>query len=157
MEFSRQGYCHGLPFPSPGDLPNTGIEPGSSTLQADTILSESPGKHIIWLFSFSERTLAQHQNQKVISCYLKTPEILKTNCWVWFFCCRGQSIPWDRKKMGNVKGEHLHGWEKNSENFLGRRPCFPQYNFRRYIWWSQIRSDINMVWEEQRRSGWCYF
>ena len=33
MEFSRQEYWSGLPFPSPGDLPNTGTEPMSPTLQ----------------------------------------------------------------------------------------------------------------------------
>ena len=37
MEFSRQEYWSGLPFPSPGDLPNPGIQPGSPTLQADTL------------------------------------------------------------------------------------------------------------------------
>ena len=42
--FSRQEYWSGLPFPSPGDLPNPGIEPGSPTLQADALLSEPPGK-----------------------------------------------------------------------------------------------------------------
>ena len=42
MEFSRQGYWSGLP--SPEDLLNPGIEPRSSTLQADTLLSEPPGK-----------------------------------------------------------------------------------------------------------------
>ena len=36
MGFSRQEYWRGLPFPSPGDLPNPGIEPRSSALQADT-------------------------------------------------------------------------------------------------------------------------
>ena len=40
----RQEYCSGLPFPSPGDLPNPGIEPGSPTLQADALPSEPPGK-----------------------------------------------------------------------------------------------------------------
>ena len=45
MEFFRQQYWSGLPFPSPGDLPNLGIEPGSPTLQADTLPSEPPGKH----------------------------------------------------------------------------------------------------------------
>ena len=34
--FSRQKYCSGLPFPSPGDLPNPGIKPGSPALQTDT-------------------------------------------------------------------------------------------------------------------------
>ena len=44
MEFSRQEYWSGLPFPSPGDLPNPGIEPGSPALPADTLPSEPPGK-----------------------------------------------------------------------------------------------------------------
>ena len=35
MEFSRQEYWSGLPFPSPGDLPDPGVEPGSSGLQED--------------------------------------------------------------------------------------------------------------------------
>ena len=42
--FSRQEYWSGLPFPSVGDLPNPGIEPGSLALQADSLLSEPPGK-----------------------------------------------------------------------------------------------------------------
>ena len=44
--FSRQEYWSGLPFPSPGDLPNPGIEPRSPTLQADALTSEPPGKPI---------------------------------------------------------------------------------------------------------------
>ena len=40
MGFSRQEYRSGLPFPSPGDLPNPGIEPGSPTLEADALTSE---------------------------------------------------------------------------------------------------------------------
>ena len=44
MGFSRQEYWSGLPFPSPGDLPNPGIEPGSPALQADPLLTEPPGK-----------------------------------------------------------------------------------------------------------------
>ena len=45
MEFSRQEYWSGLPFPSPGDLPDTGIEPGSPTLQADSLPAEPPVDH----------------------------------------------------------------------------------------------------------------
>ena len=44
MEFSRQEYWRGLPFPSPGDLSDPGIKPGSPTLQADSLPSEPPGK-----------------------------------------------------------------------------------------------------------------
>ena len=44
MEFFRQEYWSGLPCPSPGDLSNPGTEPGSPALQADSLLSEQPGK-----------------------------------------------------------------------------------------------------------------
>ena len=43
MEFSRQEYWSGLPFLSPGNLPNPGIEPRSPALQADALPSEPPG------------------------------------------------------------------------------------------------------------------
>ena len=44
MGFSRQEYWSGLPFPSPGYLPNPGIEPRSPTFQVDALTSEPPGK-----------------------------------------------------------------------------------------------------------------
>ena len=44
MGFSMQEYWSGLPFPSPGDLPDPAIEPWSPTLQADALPSEPPGK-----------------------------------------------------------------------------------------------------------------
>ena len=44
MEFFRQEYWSGLQFPSPGDPPDPGIEPGSPALQADALTSEPPGK-----------------------------------------------------------------------------------------------------------------
>ena len=49
--FSRQEYWSGLPFPSPGDLPDPGIKPRSPTLQANTLPSEPPGKHYKYLIS----------------------------------------------------------------------------------------------------------
>ena len=44
MGFPRQEYWSGLPVPSPGGLPDPGIEPWSPALQADSLLSEPPGK-----------------------------------------------------------------------------------------------------------------
>ena len=44
MEFSKQEYWSGLPFPFPGDLPDPGIKPGSPVLQVDSLPSEPPGK-----------------------------------------------------------------------------------------------------------------
>ena len=44
IEFSRPEYWSGLPFPSSGDLPNPGVEPGSPALQADSLPTELLGK-----------------------------------------------------------------------------------------------------------------
>ena len=44
MGSSRQEYWSGLPFPSPGDLSDPGIEPGCPALEADALTSEPPGK-----------------------------------------------------------------------------------------------------------------
>ena len=47
MGFSRQEYWSGLPCPPPGDRPNPGIEPRSTSLQVDSLLSEPPKKPIL--------------------------------------------------------------------------------------------------------------
>ena len=47
MEFSRQEYWSGLPFPSPRDLPDAEIEPESPVLQANSLPSEPPGKEAL--------------------------------------------------------------------------------------------------------------
>ena len=60
MGFSRQEYRSGWPFPSPGDLPNPATKPRSPTWQADSLLSETPGKQRyheifrtgLWRYSF---------------------------------------------------------------------------------------------------------
>jgi len=44
MGFFRQEYWNGLPFPSPGDLPDPGIKPRSPALQPDSLPSEPPEK-----------------------------------------------------------------------------------------------------------------
>ena len=65
MDFSRQEYWSGLPFPSPGDLPNPEIDPGSPALQADALLSEPPGK------TFTEYILYQSESRSVVSYSLR--------------------------------------------------------------------------------------
>ena len=57
MGFSRQEYWSGLPFPSPGNLPNLGIEPGFSALQAGFLLSE-PQLLLLRLSRFSRVRLS---------------------------------------------------------------------------------------------------
>ena len=62
MGFSRQEYWSGLPFPSPGDLLDPGIEPRSPALQADALTSEPPGNprdrtHIFYVFCIGRQVL----------------------------------------------------------------------------------------------------
>ena len=55
MEFARREYWSGLPFPSPGDLPDSGIKPGSPSSQADSLPSVLPGQRSVqWLTEESE-------------------------------------------------------------------------------------------------------
>ena len=73
MEFSRQDYWSGLPFPSPGDLPDLGIEPRSPTLQTDSLPSDPPGNpYWAWPHSFEQDPVSPSvslSNQEVpISC-----------------------------------------------------------------------------------------
>ena len=61
MGFSRQGYWSGLPFPSPGDLSDPGIEPGSPALQADSLQTELQGKpHFIHTITLRYRPNKHH-------------------------------------------------------------------------------------------------
>ena len=78
MGFSRQEYWSGLLFPSPGDLPDPGIEQGSPELEADALTSEPPGKPLffyflhlgiaIWL-ALVNGTSANIYNQKLKTAY----------------------------------------------------------------------------------------
>ena len=62
MGFSRQEYWSGLPFPSPGDLPDPGIEPGSPALQADALPPEPSGKEGI---NYSSRRMREKTNSRI--------------------------------------------------------------------------------------------
>ena len=72
MEFSRQEYWSGLPFPSPGDLPNPGVEPRSPILQVGSLPADLPGNPkntgggslslLQWIFP------TQESNQGLLHC-----------------------------------------------------------------------------------------
>ena len=76
MEFSRQEYWSWLPFPSPGDLPNPGIEPRSPALQADALPSEPPGKPIYQVYLLSLVTCGE-----VLFLIIFLPISLSIHCW----------------------------------------------------------------------------
>ena len=69
MGFSRQEHCSGLPFPSPGDLPNPGMEPRFPAVQADSLPSAPPGKTLICILAdsymeYGVKILLQSTQQK---------------------------------------------------------------------------------------------
>ena len=66
MGFSRQEYWSGLPFPSPGDLPNPGIKPQSPALQTGALPSEPPGKPW-WLANLANQPTTNHRQIRKLS------------------------------------------------------------------------------------------
>ena len=89
MGFSRQECWSGLPFPSPGDLPNLGIEPGSPALQADALPSEPPGFEGRRLISRIRKESILKDEEELDSPELGTEE-WKTSGWKMM--CYGLNI-----------------------------------------------------------------
>ena len=67
MEFFRQEYWSGLPLPSPGDLPNAGIESGSPALQVESLPSKPPGKPYICKYAFASKEFLEAYTRNVNS------------------------------------------------------------------------------------------
>ena len=87
MGFSRQEYWSGLPFPSPGDLSDSGIKPGSSALQANSLPTEPPEKSKM---SSRERELIvnRHEGPSEVGWWRARCEHSKTDgdcCQLWKF------------------------------------------------------------------------
>ena len=85
MEFSRQEYRSGLSFPSPGDLSDPGIEPGSPALQANSLSSEPSGKPILCMcvslsvICLTDETIISLQNSWKYCQGLSFPELFESN------------------------------------------------------------------------------
>ena len=76
VEFSRQEYGSGLPFPSPGDLPKTGIKPQSRALQVDSLPSE-PQMSLALKCSLCPRSVIALRNDvECPQCFLKDFSVL---------------------------------------------------------------------------------
>ena len=115
MDFSRQEYWSGLPFPSPEDLPNPGIEPRYPALQADSLPSEPPGKPkntgvgslplLQGIFPTQEldrKSTRLNSSHLVRSYHLShqgNPRILE---WVAFPFSRESSQPRDRTQVSSI-------------------------------------------------------
>ena len=66
MEFSRQEYWSGLPFPSPGDLGDPGTESRTPELQADSLLSEPSGKSNRYILGNADLRITETPNVSLI-------------------------------------------------------------------------------------------
>ena len=75
MEFPRQEYWSGLPFPSPENLPNSGIEPASPALAGNSLLLSNQGSPIPSRLNHN----AKYELQGIIMCQCRLPIILINN------------------------------------------------------------------------------
>ena len=104
MGFSRQKYWRGLPFPSPGDLPDPGIEPRSPTLQADVLTSEPPGKpqrdfrteHFLQAPIKKVSQIYKTNDQRILPCGFNSTVFFKKCLWLYiFYLCKFPPFYWD--------------------------------------------------------------
>ena len=102
MEFSRQEYWSGLPFPSPGDLPDPGMEPGSPKLRADALSSEPLGNPIIKdnMSSNLTQLLTGNEARKMTS-YWKEWQNQSTNYYL------EEAVLQLRMSLSTLRSEHV--------------------------------------------------
>ena len=90
MGFSRQEYWNELPFPSPGDLPDPGIEPQSPALQAYALPSKPPGKPLMYRLKIRTESVLSHflkalTGSASVHCELDYTEL--EYLYAWFIGC----------------------------------------------------------------------
>ena len=115
MEFSRQEYWSGLPVPSPQNIPNPGIKPRSSTLQADSLPSEPPGKPMCIHESQSEVTQSCPTLCDLMDCSLPGSSVhgifqARILEWVAISPSR-RSPPRDWTQISCIVGRHFTVWD----------------------------------------------
>ena len=133
MGFSRQEYGSGLPFPSPGDLPDPGIKPRSPALQADTLTSVPPGKPLLKWY-INNKTL-NSQLWELCSFYKKWTRVGCCYCCLVTMSCPTLFNTMDYSMPGSLSSVtqscptlQPHGLQHT------RLPC-PSPNPRAYLNW----------------------
>ena len=112
----QQEYWSGLPFPSPGDLPNPGIKPRSPALQADVLPSEPPGKPQEKELKWSEvKSLSHVRLCDPVDCSPPSSSVhgilqARTLEWVAVSFSRGSSWPRDRTQVSHIAGRRFTLW-----------------------------------------------
>ena len=108
MAFSRQEYWSGVPFSSPGDLPDLGIKPWSSALQEDSLLPEPPGKPMLTYIIYS---FIHHQGL----------------CMIWEYVSSWAPL------LGQLNLAHVPCWLCNASVPLER--LVHSFQFCLNLWW----------------------
>ena len=113
VEFSRPEYWSGLLFPSPGDLPDSGIDPRSPALQAGSLPAEQPGKPkttgVGSLSLLQGIFLTQELNQGILHCMQILYRLSHKGCprlleWVAYPFSKGSSQPRSRTRVSCTAG-----------------------------------------------------
>ena len=135
MGFSRQEYWSGLPFPSPGNLPNPGIEPRSPTLQTDALPSEPSGKS--FYVKYMECLCNIHISGSLCKSY--PPMLMFSHVWLF-------ATPWTVAyqaplSMGFPKQEYWSRLPFPSPSGLPcEMPCWMKHNLE-----SRLQGEISIT------------
>ena len=118
MEFSRPEYWSGLPFPSPGDLPNPVVKPRSPALQADTLLSEPPGKPGKTCIELAKHQIKDRRSlcgrvlgNKVSKEHLRWSTWSSSSLATWYEKPTHWKRPWCWKRLRAGGKGHKRGWD----------------------------------------------
>ena len=110
MEFSRPEYWSGQPFPSPGDLPNPGIDPKSPALQADSLPSKPQGKSKdrINCYIYNAKTIGHKNYCRILYCLIDLYNNHKIDNVISILQMKTQSFVWSKTQPRiYIKAEHL--------------------------------------------------
>ena len=179
MEFSGQEYWSGLPFPSPGDLPNPGTKPRSLPLQADSLLSELQGKPIFKILAnymidtverkmqyFKEASFSFDWHLKV---KVKVAESCLTLCnpmdytvhgflqarileWVAFLFSRESFQSRDRTQVSHIAGKFLTSWATRG-CVCSVQGCFSRVWLFVTLWTVSCQTPLPMGFSRQEYLG----
>ena len=120
MGFSRQEYWSGLPFPSPGDLPDPGIDPRSPVLQADALTSESDSSSV-------KSTLPTPWSPVEQGSQPSCPSALKNCSW--------HAVPTVCPNWVDQQRRHCSVWGGESGMETGVKKCLESFSSF-YLWWN---------------------
>ena len=115
MGFSRQEYLSGLPCPSPGDLPDPGIEPGSPALQVDSLPSKPPA---YWAIKICETCIKRSWVQNMEKQKRKRTTFTVPNTWhpCNYQVTLTEEKPWSYKREFNLLFFRHLPWRRHFHN-----------------------------------------